>query len=304
MAHYKAESRQTAPDEFRVELDQIDRNAPPALDNGHDCFDRGTNCYAARDDRFAEEFMGRWTMAGGRALPFRWTVPAGSNYVPHVIDHLPDWVKYADVWVSVDYGFTDPTAVGWWAVNHTDEVVLIDEIYETGLTPEDVGRMVQARNAENGWRPKHYLGDPRRPHVAHHMARLGMPIWGLNKNAQSDRKAGYLAVLDALSDDPLTGRPKLRIYRECKAFINEWKKLQRNPNARDEWSEGALKGADHAFDCARYFLVTRPRGGSQDPRMDAAMRRKFEFERKRRRNHTHEYKGGAVGVNPGAIHAA
>lgn len=299
--HAKAESRMAAPETTLAQNEAV----PPSLANGHDCFGIGEHCYASRDPHFAEQFMGRWTYAESRVLSFRWK--ALGKRISHVIEHLPDWVQHADKYVSMDYGFTDPAAAAYFAVHHDGTVIMLHEIYQPGLTPEEFAQRVLEVPREKGWRIKQFLSDPRKPEVLRHFQRLGVACMRVDKNRQSDRQAGFMAIQDYLSDDPILGRPKLFISRHCTHAIDEMKLLRRKDgHTGDEFSTAAIAGADHLCDSLRYFLTVFPRADSPETKAKTGeMERIFAMAREnakleRRLRPAASYRSAQGGV-PGMI---
>ena len=260
--HAKAESRQSAQEFTRP----IHAKKPPSVANEHDCFTLGMKCLASRDPHFAEQFLGQWTFAEARVLPFRWRDDGTRK--SHVLDVLPAWYEHADQYVSVDYGFTDPAACGFYAVNADGTVLLFDEIYQSGLTAEDFVRQILGRAAQRSYRIKSFYGDPRKPEVMRHYQKLRLPVIHVNKQRQADRQVGFMTFQDYLSDDPDTGLPKFFVMRQCRNAIAEFRLLRRKEShIKDEWSTGSFAGEDHMVDATRYFLTARPTMRSLEQRL-------------------------------------
>lgn len=254
----------------RAELNQTNvvatvpenQKATPSPTNGHDCFDDLVGCKAMADDAFAEQFGGKWVFHRGRIVPLREKV--GDNGAPsHVIHHDLSWFRHAKLDVSFDYGFSDGTAIGFWLVG-PKQIVLRKSIYEKGLTPDDIVSRVlkQVRWFENQYDSpgmlRRLVGDPKKPEVAELFRRRGLPIWDVDKAAQTDRKAGYLELMNYLQTDPATGEPGMLVHSDNIEIIKEWRTLRRNTGVRGEDSATSFIGDDHGFDMARYFVMTGP----------------------------------------------
>lgn len=232
----------------------------PSVDNGHDCFDPLVECKAMKDAGFAEQFGGQWTFTRGRVVPIRAEI--GLRGEPsHVITdaELPVWTKYADVHISCDYGFSDPTVVMFWLVG-PKQIILRSSIYERGLTPDDVAERVDAMLKLHGWhgRVKRMVGDPKKPEVTEVFRRRKLPIWDVDKAAQVDRKAGHLELMNMLSVNPKTREPYMLIHSDNIEVIDEWMVLRYRDAIKNHYSEGAFIGRDDAYDCARYYVMSRP----------------------------------------------
>lgn len=254
--HQKAELRTNAANELTLpKNDEI----CPSRDNGHDCFDPLIDCEAVKDPGFAEQFCGQWTFTRGRVVPLR--KETGTRGEPaHVVSYYPIWLPYADIHVSLDYGFTDPTVVGIWAVG-PQQVFLLSSIYETGLTAPDVVQKTKALIAKlklDG-RVKRFIGDPKKPEVVELFQRAGLPIWDVDKNAQVDRKAGHLELMNYLSLNPKTGEPYMLIHESNLEIVDEWMTLRYKDRVRDPNTINSFTGArDDGYDMARYFVMSHP----------------------------------------------
>lgn len=298
-------------DRFWKEHQQAERRVegraviPP---HGHNCFDRAVDCRAMRDPWFAEQFGGRWTFEADRVIPFKW-MPLFPGDWSHVLDTVPEWIYSAKHVVAVDYGFTDPACVHWYAVGGDGQMLLYREIYEPGL---DVRRLVERiieTNRKFGERIDYYVGDPQKPEVASIYRQFGLPVIERNKAATRDRAAGHLRLVNALTpngDQP----PRLQVLSEraghgygCPKTIAEWRALRRKPGTvSSEFSAAALIGPDHAFDTARYFISSRPSTPERQTMIDREMR-ELRLQADRFRVST-KHSGPLAGQAPRHIYAA
>lgn len=262
LEHMKAESRQSGGSRVRPHH----MKSPPNHQNGHACFSPLSKCKAALDPHFAEQFMGRWTYAESRVLAFRWMERDGR--MSHILDLEPHWLRYAEKYVAVDYGYSDPAAAVFFAVDADGTVVFFDEIYERGLEPDRFVRMIADRVKDRGYQVRRYFADPQKPEVLRYFQRLHLPVMKVDAKRQRDRQTGYMILQDYLSDDPYLGRPKLFLMRSCQNGIREARQLHRKENhGGNEFSTEAIAGDDHWWDAARYGLSTFPRGKSLADRM-------------------------------------
>jgi hypothetical protein len=246
---------------------------------GHDCFDPMMECKARHDHQFAEIFCGDWTMESDRVIPFRWKSFHGE--VSHVLDQLPDWFDGSRRFFACDYGYSDPTAALWIAMGPDGDLLIYREIYETKMVPEDLVRRVREESERHGERLEYYVGDPQKPEVSVYMRRLGLPVWDRNKRAMRDRASGFMRLVDVMSVQPSTGRPRLYVLSDranhnrdgsailaadgkpalygCPRTIREWKLLRRKVGSGDQWATASILGDDHSADAIRYFLASEPR---------------------------------------------
>lgn len=213
----------------------------------------GPHATAEDDPYFAEQFLGRWVYYTGRVLPF--------DPKRHVIDD--------DVWMrglskdrirwglGSDYGYEDPACAHLWAILPNGIYVIADEVYEKHLDTATFVEKGHALVTSRGVKPSVVAGDPSRPEVDRLMRDAGLDVFVMDKNAQRDRAAGHRKVSDLLVSGPVAGFPGLYVSRRCQKTIAEWKTLHYREGMTDEYSTNALVGADHAYDAARYFLMTR-----------------------------------------------
>lgn len=236
----------------------------------------GPHATAEDDPYFAEQFLGRWVYYTGRVLPF--------DPARHV---LAD-----DVWnqgtvlygLSVDYGYEDPACALLWALLPNGIYVVIDEVYEKHLdTPSFIDR-IAAMCQRNGAKPKVVAGDPSRPEVDRLMREAGLDVFVMDKNAQRDREAGHRRLSDLLVRGPVQGFPGLYVSRRCQHLVKEWKTLHYREGMKDEYSSNAFVGPDHAYDAARYFLMTRSKAAPAEKPEDQVKRWFAERQRQRSRS--------------------
>jgi len=278
-------------------------------DRAHNCFDTATLCQAMRDPWFAEQFGGRWTFEADRVIPFKWMpmFPGDWCHVEHV---APEWLYQAKHFVAIDYGFTDPACVHWYAQGPDNRLCLYREIYESGLDVVELVERVVETSRRYGERIEFYVGDPQKPEVAKVYQRFGLPILSdRNKAATRDRAAGHTRLVSALSPDE-SGRPRLTVLSSkaglgygCDKTIQEWRTLRRRSGTNSsEYSAAAIVGEDHAFDCARYALSSIPDPRSARSDIDAEMR--LARARAAKFRVVEKHTGALTGGTPGRLYAA
>ena len=238
------------------------------------------------DPGFLEQFEGVWTFEGGKVLPFRW-IEDGRGEI-NVIKRLPPWVYNATWFGCVDYGYNDPTFIGFIAADpSSSDFILVSEVYQRGLVPADIVAWARKREADLGIRVSQWVPDPQEPMLTEVMRRAGLPLFHAQNPAYlRDRAAGFGELRDLLAVNPETQRPRLQIHHSCENTIREMTDIRFKEGVRDEFGDGALIGADHAIDGLRAFARSRPRasGGDSDwykqwlakQREGAAYRRQFE----------------------------
>lgn len=258
------------------------------------------------DPWFAEQFLGSWTGEDERAIPF-YEKPLAAH-PGHVRDALPAWFAGSKTFVSVDYGFDDAAVALFWAIGPHDQLAIFAEVYERKMTTQRFVELVLAKCRALGVRPSYFTGDPKQPQIAAIYAERGIAVFPMDKRAQADRAAGGQMLVDALSVNPATGEPGLVVVSEragegfgAPFVIREWNNLRRKRGtAAGEWSTGAIVGADHAFDAARYGIMTRPK-----PAPPPTAKSWFkEWERRQRSKPVSWHPQPLVGAGVRATHAA
>jgi phage terminase large subunit-like protein len=171
------------------------------------------------------------------------------------------------IYVSIDYGWRDPTAILWHAVAPDGTIVTFSEHYQTHMTIADHCAVYHKRNAELGVEPYITVGDPAlaqtngvkgtsyQQEFNLHDVNVVIDIIpkqigiGLNKMQQ------YMRV------NPQTKKPFWLITDDCPNLISELSKLKyrRRANRQQEMSLNKLEEIqdrdNHAFDSSRYFFT-------------------------------------------------
>ena len=176
----------------------------------------------------------------------------------------PEWRRYR----SFDWGFSKPFSVLWWAVDHEDRVYLYREWYgasapDVGLKMpvQDVAKGILEREAEDGevigyadpaiWDAS--MGES----VAVQFARAGVYF----SPGDHTRLAGKMQLHNRLAFDQ-DGIPMLYVFSTCREFIRTIPALTYSETRVEDVD---TKGEDHAYDAARYFLMTHPIGPRPKP---------------------------------------
>lgn len=214
----------------------------------------GPNATYEDDPFFAEQFLGHWVYYTGQVIPFRRS--------RHVIPVTASSLSKARYEISVDYGYRDAAVALLWAITRGGAYVLLDEVYESQLTSADFAERIEDMIDRHDVDVDRIIGDPTKPDTNELFRRdLRLPIYEGDKNAIRDREAGHRKLTDLLTPQPWEdGRelPKLFVSDRCTRTIHEWESLRWNEKAKLEGSSSAFgKQADHAFDAARYFAMSR-----------------------------------------------
>jgi hypothetical protein len=206
---------------------------------------------AEDDPIFAEQFLGRWVYYTGAV--FKAFHPSRN-----VLHEMPWDVAKTAKFVSIDYGYEDPACALLWSMAAPGIYTVIGEVYERHLEP---GAFLERIHEMVGpyWKDVEYLcGDPARPEVARLFRDAGLPVWDRDKHAMRDRAAGFLRIIDLMSEGPIEGKPGLFVHSGCANLLREIRLLRYKEHFRNEYAPTSLEGDDHAIDAMRYGLMTRP----------------------------------------------
>jgi phage terminase large subunit-like protein len=171
------------------------------------------------------------------------------------------------IYVSIDYGWRDPTAILWHAVAPDGTITTFAEHYKTQMTIQEHCEVFHQKNAEMDIQPYLVVGDPALAqtngikgtsyqqefnlhdvNVVIDMIPKQIGI-GLNKMQQ------YMKI------NPKTGKPFWQITDDCPNLISELSKLKyrRRANRQQEMTMNKLEEIqdrnNHAFDSSRYFFT-------------------------------------------------
>jgi hypothetical protein len=198
---------------------------------------------------------GNWDVAEGAAFP-------EFNRKIHVVEpfDIPrNWVKFR----SCDYGYGSYSAVLWFAVSPSEQVIVYRELYVSKVLAKDLARMVLELEQNDGqirygvldsscW---HKRGDTG-PSLAEQMIMEGCR-WKPADRSAGSRVAGKNEVHRRLQVDDFTEEPRLVIFSTCTNLISQLPTLpldKANPEDID-----TKINFDHLYDALRYGIMSRPR---------------------------------------------
>ena len=210
----------------------------------------------------------------------RWDVVAGSMFATfdhtlHTCDEFAIPVGWP-LWRGADDGYNNPACVLWFTRSNDGRIFIIDELYKSGMTPEEMARRTLAKDrtlqlwtggeviendttlegaldssawADTGMGKK---GSEGRGQV---MNNLGCRWTPCEKNPGS-RVAGVSTFQSLLKKKP-DGRPGIVFFKRCKSSIETIPVLQIDETDREDVD---TEGEDHAWDALRYGLQFRKSG--------------------------------------------
>jgi len=164
---------------------------------------------------------------------------------PYDIDQ--SWTRF----VGIDFGYENPTAVLWAAIDNDGNWIIYDELYRTRTTIDEIIQIIKGRNA--GRNIAQFFGDPSAKQVITEYQNRGIPVVGANNNVLG----GITKVAEFIKRSPVTGDARLHIFDNCTHLIKEFESYHYNENRNSlDVSEMPAKEYDHALDALRYMIFT------------------------------------------------
>ena len=192
----------------------------------------------------------------------------------HVIEpfEIPrEWVRFR----ALDYGYTAPSCVGWFAVDGSDwrKLVLYRELYVKGLGPAELAAAILAtetRRPEDGApttaeRIQYTVADPSIFHVNEQSGSSNATVMAVNGvtcvPGDNGRISGWRMVHEYLRvrQEPVGGElvdtARLRVFRTCPNVIRTLPGMVYDTHRAEDLDSS---GEDHAADMLRYAIMSRP----------------------------------------------
>lgn len=181
------------------------------------------------------------------------------NRSVHVVDPFiipQDWKRFR----AMDWGYNDPCAVLWFAINGDRRIYVYREMYVTKMNASDVAstiiklsgkeRISYTVASPDMWQKrgiKDVLGGES---VAETFMKCGVPLI----KADNSRLAGWQRVRENLAK-AADGLPYLQIFSACRNLLRTLPALYYDEHDHEDVSD---RCEDHAPEALRYGLMSRP----------------------------------------------
>ena len=198
------------------------------------------------EDQFSQEYMAEFRKMAG-------LVYKDFDRKIHVVDgdKLPDLDTATHI-LGIDFGFTNPTAAVFIAIDYDQNWWIYDEVYKSGMTTEQTHKVLTNKMGKRFFTSK--IGDSA---AVQEIANLNTLPYSMGiesvKKTKDSISAGIRLINEALKVQEGTGKPKMFIAEHCKNLIYEFEtyhypdqKINRNA------PEDPVKENDHALDALRY----------------------------------------------------
>lgn len=213
-----------------------------------------TNLLSLPEQQRRQLLEGDWNVADGAAFgEFRTSI-----HVVQPFEIPPSWRRFR----SCDFGYSSNSAVHWYAIDPDNTLYVYRELYVTKKTGIDLAHMIL--EAEKGekiiygvldssvWAMRGHNG----PSIAEEMISAGCR-WRPSDRAKGSRVAGKNRLHQLLQVDPVTQKPGILFFENCRRIISDLPVIPGDPDGGDDIDDRYLH--DHAYDSIRYGIMTRPR---------------------------------------------
>ena len=237
------------------------------------------NPFLATDGRYEKMLKALPPTQRKQLLEGNWDVNEGAaftefNIEEHVIAPFQIPIHWERV-KGVDYGYASESACVWAALDPSDGTLIVyRELYQKGLTGEDLGRKITTMELEDPFSVQGVLDTAAwsqtgttGPTVGETLVRQGHKL----RRADKNRIQGKIQIHEYLRLQQ-SGRPRLQIFNTCPSLIRE---LQSIPLDKTRPEDVDTHAPDHAYDALRYLIMSRPRINDVFGRMREIKRERF-----------------------------
>jgi len=225
------------------------------------------NPYLMRDGSYRRTLLGMPEVQRRQLLDGDWNAGEGVAFPEwrneiHTCEDFEvewEWKKFR----ACDYGYGSHSAVLWFAIHPSGQLIVYRELYVHKVLAEDLADMVIELERNDGnvmygvldssvW---HNRGE-RGPSLAEKMIRRGCR-WRPSDRSKGSRVAGKNEVHRLLKWDEFFEAPSLVVFESCRNLITY---LPSIPLDRSNPEDVDTKYThDHLYDALRYGVMTRPK---------------------------------------------
>jgi len=224
------------------------------------------NPYLSREGDYEAMLLSLPEQQRRQLLEGDWDIKEGAAFTEfnrdiHVVEpfHIPsNWVKFR----SCDYGYGSFSAVLWFAIAPSEQLIVYRELYVSKVLATDLADMINELEAEDGnikygvldsslW---HKRGDTG-PSLAEQMIMRGCRFRPSDRSKGS-RVSGKNEIHRRLQVDEYTEEPRIVFFDTCTNMVSQLPAIpldKKNPEDVDTRAE------DHLYDALRYGIMSRPR---------------------------------------------
>jgi len=197
---------------------------------------------------------GNWDVSIGQAFP---DITDNHKVEPFQIPY--DWKRFA----TMDWGFTKPFSMGFWAVSPIGRLYRIGEYYGCPEGMEDEGLKLDAKTAgkkfvelTNALAIDHTYGDPacwaRHGHgstIADIMDSAGLRLIPADRDRVTAKQTFHSMLQDTLDD----GDPAFQVFSTCTQW---WRTVPNLVSDKNNIEDVDTRGEDHIYDDTRFAIMS------------------------------------------------
>jgi hypothetical protein len=224
------------------------------------------NPYLSREGDYEAMLLSLPEQQRRQLLDGDWDIKEGAAFTEfnrdiHVVEpfNIPNnWVKFR----ACDYGYGSYSAVLWFAVSPSEQLIVYRELYVSKVLATDLADMINELEAGDGgmrygvldsslW---HKRGDTG-PSLAEQMIMRGCRFRPSDRSKGS-RVSGKNEIHRRLQVDEYTEEPRIVFFNNCTNTVSQLPSIpldKKNPEDVDTRAE------DHLYDALRYGIMSRPR---------------------------------------------
>lgn len=184
------------------------------------------------------------------------------NYNRHIIQARGPIPRSWAIYVSIDHGFNNPTAILWHAVSPKGEVVTFHEHYMRKMLIKDHATHIKKVNAQLGVKPTLYMGDPSMAQKTAETGTSPLQLYRENGIPLMQAKRDVAGRINKMNE--YLKYDMWHVTEDCPNTIKEMRgysfKIYTSPKIADRNNvrEEPNKKNDHAMDSSGYFFNFMP----------------------------------------------
>jgi PBSX family phage terminase large subunit len=199
------------------------------------------------EDTFAQEYLAEFKKFTGLVYKDF----SRENNVIEPIELQPNWTYYR----GIDFGFANPTAVIFAAITDKGELIIWDEIYQSGLQTPDLAQLIKQKS--EGKTFVNTIADSAQMADIEELRRYGLMVNPVSKTSGSKEEDWATFRIRKVAEKLRSGT--IKIFNNCQNLVFEFENYQYH-EVRDgsQVREVPLKVNDHLLDALSYLVCSLP----------------------------------------------
>lgn len=199
------------------------------------------------EDVFQQEYMAQFKRFTG-------LVYKDFDRDTHMIDQkelLSSWTYYR----GVDFGFVNPSAVVFAAVDDKGIMYIYDEIYQSGLQTPELAQLMKQKSLGRNFTLS--VADSAQASDIKEINRYGLPVVAVSKRSGSNQENWTQFKIRRVSEKLKNGQ--MYIFNNCENLLKEFESYAYHEVKDGQYTkEVPMKVNDHLLDALAYLVVSMP----------------------------------------------